>query len=172
VRGTRHPVRGWRLHGIDDVRGAAPDLDVILLLRPEDLPPFLARFPRPDYYHDEAAALEAVRSGGQFNIIDNERGLKVDVFVAADAVSRQQIARARRLGTASGGTAMFSPPEELILMKLKYYAFGWTEKHLRDVAAMLGTPGAEIDRERVAALAAEHGVTHVWEAVLLRIARG
>jgi hypothetical protein len=67
---------------------------------------------------------------------------------------------------------MFSPPEELILMKLKYYAFGWTEKHLRDIAVMLGTPGAEIDVERVAALAAEHELGHVWEAVLLRIGRG
>lgn len=148
------------------------DLDVILMLRSEDVPRFLGRFPRPDYHHDEPAALEAVRSGGQFNIIDNERGLKIDVFVADDAVSREQVARARRLGTPSGGTAMFSPPEELIVMKLKYYAFGWTEKHLRDIAAMLGTPGADIDRARIAALAEEHGVAHVWKAVLQRIGRG
>jgi hypothetical protein len=76
------------------------DLDVILMLRPEDVPRLLARFPRPDYYHDEAAALEAVRSGGQFNIIDNERGLKVDVF------SRAMPFRASR----SRGHGAWAPP--------------------------------------------------------------
>ena len=145
------------------------DVDVILLLRPDDLPRLLARFPVPDYYHDAAAARDAVLSGGQFNIIDNGSGLKLDVFVAGDAITREQIARARRLGTGSGRTAMFSPPEELIVMKLKYYAFGWTEKHLRDIAGMLETPTANVDRDRVASLAAEQGVAHVWEAVLRRL---
>ena len=67
---------------------------------------------------------------------------------------------------------MFSAPEELILMKMKFYAYGWTEKHLRDITGMLDRPGAEIDEARVSAMAAEHGLSNVWESVQARRARG
>ena len=33
------------------------DVDFVLVLRPEALSPLLARFPRPNFYYDEAAAL-------------------------------------------------------------------------------------------------------------------
>jgi hypothetical protein len=148
------------------------DVDVVVQLHGVDVPKLLSRFPLSDYYHDEHAALEAVRTGGEFNIIDNLRGLKIDVFVASDDISDRQIANARRLPLPSGGTAMFSAPEELILMKMKYYSYGWTEKHLRDITGMLDRPGAEIDEARIASLAAEHGLAHVWESVQTRRARG
>ncbi len=67
---------------------------------------------------------------------------------------------------------MFSAPEELILMKMKFYAYGWTEKHLRDIAGMLDRPGAGIDEARIAALAADHGLSHVWHSIQARRARG
>lgn len=148
------------------------DVDVVVSLRAPDVPRLLSRFPSSDYYHDESAAMEAVRTGGTFNIIDNERGLKIDVFVAGDEISRQQIANARRLGLPSGATAMFSAPEELIVMKMKYYAFGWSEKHLRDITAMLDRPGAEIDEARIETMADEHGLSHVWQAIQTRRERG
>jgi hypothetical protein len=148
------------------------DVDVVVSLRGIDLPKLLSRFPLSEYYHDERAALEAVRTGGEFNIIDNERGLKVDVFVANDEISDLQIAHARRLPLPFGGTAMFSAPEELILRKMEFYAFGWSEKHLRDIAGMLDRPGAEIDEVRVADLAARYGLSHVWAAIQARRAKG
>ena len=148
------------------------DVDVVVSLRGVDVPRLLARFPLSEFYHDEAAALEAVRTGGEFNIIDNERGLKIDLFVADDEIAERQIAHARRLGLPSGGTAMFSAPEELILMKMKFYSMGWTEKHLRDIAGMLDRPGAEIDEARIAALAGDYGLAHVWQAVQLRREKG
>jgi hypothetical protein len=148
------------------------DVDVIVSLRGVDVPKLLARFPLSDYYHDQSAALGAVRTGGEFNIIDHERGLKIDVFVANDEISDQQIAHARRLPLPSGGTAMFSAPEELILRKMEFYSFGWSEKHLRDITGMLDRPGAEIDEVRVAELAAKHDLSNVWSAVQARRARG
>ncbi|MBV9109274.1 MAG: hypothetical protein JO306_07705 [Gemmatimonadetes bacterium] len=147
------------------------DVDMVLLLRVEDLQALLTRFPRPDFYYDEPAALEAIRSRGQFNIIDNETGVKADIFIAGDPLTSLQVTRARRLETFIGRAAMFSPPEELVVMKLKYYAFGGSEKHLRDIAAMLANSAAVIDQARIGALADEQGVGHVWQAVLRRIER-
>jgi hypothetical protein len=136
------------------------DIDVVLSLRPADVPRFLSRFPKSDYYHDEQAALEAVRTGGQFNI----------VHVAADPVAERQITGARRLRAPSGRMANFSPPEELILKKLEYFGFSGSERQLRDVSSMLRVTA--VDQERVAELAREHGLADVWQAVLNRIARG
>lgn len=68
------------------------DVDVVASLRGVDVPRLLARFPLSDFYHDQQAALEAVRTGGEFNIIDNERGLKIDVFVRT---TRSRIGRSR-----------------------------------------------------------------------------
>lgn len=148
------------------------DVDVVVSLRGVDVPKLLARFPLSDFYHDQRAALDAVRTGGEFNIIDNERGLKIDLFVADDEISELQIANARRLPLPFGGSAMFSAPEELILRKMEFYSLGWSEKHLRDIAGMLGRPGADIDEGRVAGLAARHGLAHIWAAVQERRTRG
>lgn len=151
---------------------ATTDIDVVISLRAEDVPRFLSRFPRPYYYHDAGAANEAVRSGGQFNVILSTEALKIDVHIAADEVARRQVARARRLKSPSGRPANFSPPEELILKKLEYFRFSSSEKQLRDITSMLRVAGDEIDRELIRSLAAAHGLGTVWEAVLARIERG
>lgn len=94
------------------------------------------------------------------------------MFIADDEIAERQIANARRLPLPSGATAMFSAPEELILMKMKFYADAWTEKHLRDITGMLDRPGAEIDEARISATAAGHGLSHVWASVQARRVRG
>lgn len=73
------------------------------------------------------------------------------------------------LTTDRGKLARFSPPEELIIRKLQWFALGATDRQLTDITGMLGASGASIDRARVAELAAEAGVAHIWEAVLKRI---
>ncbi|SOD02991.1 hypothetical protein SAMN05216486_10728 [bacterium JGI 053] len=148
------------------------DIDVVISLTAKDIPRFLARFPRPEYYHDEQAAMEAVRTGGQFNVILTEAALKIDVHVAADEIARRQLSRSRRLKSPSGRLANFSPPEELILMKMVYFEFSASEKQLRDITSMLRTAGSDIDLELVRTLAAAHGISHVWEAVQTRMERG
>ncbi|HEX6748585.1 MAG TPA: hypothetical protein VF092_14910 [Longimicrobium sp.] len=148
------------------------DIDVVVSLRAADVPRFLSRFPASDYYHDQQAAIEAVRTGGQFNILLFKEALKIDVYVAADPVSLSQIERARRLKAPSGRLANFSPPEELIFKKLEYFAFSGSERQLRDISSMLRSSGSDIDHQRVAELAQAHGLADAWQAVLNRIARG
>lgn len=148
------------------------DIDVVISLNPSDVPRFLARFPFSDYYHDEHAAQEAVRTGGQFNVILTKDPFKIDVHVAADEIAQRQITRSRRLKSPSGRLANFSPPEELIIKKLVYYDYSASEKQLRDITGMLRIAGEEIDLDLVKSLAAAHGLSHVWEAVQKRIQRG
>jgi hypothetical protein len=148
---------------------ATADLDVVLSLHANDIPLFLSRFPRPAYYHDERAALEAVRTGGQFNILLTGELLKIDVHIAADPIARAQVERARRLQAPSGRLANYSPPEELIIKKLQYYDLSGSERQLRDVASMLRVSGAAIDRERISTLVGQYGLADAWEAVQRRL---
>jgi hypothetical protein len=151
---------------------ATTDIDVVVSLRAEDVPRLLGHFPRPEFYHDEQAAREAVRTGGQFNVILTGEALKIDVHVANDEIARRQITRSRRHRSPSGRAANFSPPEELILKKLQYFDYSSSEKQLRDISSMLRVSEGEIDRELIATLAAANGLSHVWEAVLARLERG
>jgi hypothetical protein len=154
-----------------EYRGTS-DIDVVVSLRAADVPRFLSRFPHTDYYHDEQAATEAVRTHGQFNILLFKHALKIDVHVAADEIAERQITRARRLKAPSGRFANFSPPEELIIKKLEYYEFSGSERQLRDISSMIRTAGSDIDHQLVADLAEARGLGPVWRAVLDRIARG
>lgn len=144
------------------------DLDVVVALRPEDVPRLIERFPFPAFYVDAATVRRAVRAHEQFNVIHPESGLKIDVYVAGDEVEQSQIARARRLTTAGGHVASFSPPEELIVKKLQHFAAGGGDRHLRDITSMLRiTP--DIDTERIESLAAGLGLSHIWRAVQVRL---
>ncbi len=62
-------------------------------------------------------------------------------------------------------------PEDVILGKLWYYQVGGSEKHLRDIAAMLQVSGHEIDMAYIEHWAQQLGVTEEWRTVLGR-ARG
>jgi hypothetical protein len=148
------------------------DIDVVLQLRAEDVPRLLSRFPKTEYYHDERAALEAVATGGQFNVVLMGESLKIDVHVAGDPIAKLQISRARRLRSPLGVVASFSPPEELIIKKLEYYNVSGSERQLRDISTMLRIGGEEIDRGRIEELVNTYGLTDAWRAVLARLERG
>jgi Nucleotidyl transferase AbiEii toxin, Type IV TA system len=147
------------------------DIDVVVQLTPENASAFAARFPRPDFYVDHALVLETAQGGGQFNIIHIESGMKIDIYVPVDSLQHEQLTHARVM-TPLGVPARVSGPEELIVMKMRYYALGDTERHLRDVASMLRVSGAKIDRARITKLADELGLSQIWEALRRRLDEG
>ena len=140
-------------------------IDVVVRLDPTDIERLKARFPSDEFYLDVEAAGEAVAERSQFNIIHPSSGLKIDVFVEGDEVERVQIGDRRRLPALPGFTAAFSPPEELILKKLLYYRDGGSDKHLRDIRAMLEISGDEIDVDRVERGAKSLDLREIWTTV-------
>jgi hypothetical protein len=62
-----------------------------------------------------------------------------------------------------------APPEYVILMKMEYWRDGGSEKHLRDIRAMLRILGPDIDRAMIEAEASQRGVaTRVGDRCLAR----
>ena len=144
---------------------ATLDIDVVVRLGTDDVEPLAARFPRDEFYLDTEAARQAISEGSQFNIIHPGSGIKIDVFVEGDEVERVQIEDRRRMQALPGMTATFSPPEELILKKLLYFREGGSEKHLRDVKAMLEISPEQIDLGRIERGATALDLLGIWTTV-------
>lgn len=144
------------------------DIDVVVALEPADVPRLRSRFPPEDYYMDEEAAIDAVGREGQFNIIHPRSGFKIDLYVAGDDISHDQISGARRLPAAGNRSARFSPPEQLILKKLQFYQAGASDKHLRDVVAILRVSENEVDRKMLMEEARRFGLSRLLAEVLRR----
>jgi hypothetical protein len=57
------------------------DVDLVVQLTGFDVPRLLQFLPSDDFYVSESAALDAVRSQRQFNVIDMQTGWKADLIV-------------------------------------------------------------------------------------------
>jgi hypothetical protein len=140
------------------------DLDLVVQLEVEHAAEFLAAFPETEFYHPplEVARLECAReSRGHFNLIHHETGMKADVYLAAgDALHRWGLAHRRRVPFGAGQLSL-APPEYVILRKLEFFREGGSEKHLRDVRAMLAA-GVALDRAFLDAELHRRGLEEIW----------
>lgn len=145
------------------------DIDVVAALAAGDVDRLAGRLTGPEFFLDPVAAREAVREKRPFNILHVSSGMKIDVFPPVDDLARRQIEGAIRIELEPGLRPRFSPPEELVLQKLRYYREGGSDKHLRDIASMLQVSGERIDRSVVEAGAGEEGMLEVWREILDRV---
>ena len=148
------------------------DIDIAVSLSHGKARDLCAAFPAADFYVSDAAAEEAVRLRGQFNVIHPKSGNKVDFMVVGDTGwAAAQLTRRMKVCFEEGSEGYVASPEDVILGKLVYYREGQSEKHLRDIAGILSTSGDMVDRTYVAKYAAELGVAEIWQAVQDRVDR-
>jgi len=98
------------------------DIDIVLDLPADLIDSFCNLFPEPDFYLSRQAASSAVRLKSQFNVIHPASGLKVDFMVFAPSeFNASRMLRGRDLPALDDCLVRFASPEDVILMKLKYY---------------------------------------------------
>lgn len=140
------------------------DVDVVLELQIDRAGAFLDAFPESEFYRPplEVVRVEAGREArGHFNLIHHATGMKADIYLAAsDALHRWGLAHRRRLALGAGAMWV-APPEYVIIRKLEFFREGGSEKHLRDVRAMLAA-GLEVDRDFLAAELRGRGLGAEW----------
>lgn len=133
------------------------DLDIVARIAPGDAERFARQFPEPEFYcaPPEVIAAEASREeSGHFNVLHNATGARADVYLAGrDTLSRRGLDD-RRVVELMGRRTPIAPPEYVILHKLLFRRQGASERHLRDIRAMLRVLGDSVD---VAALARDAG---------------
>jgi hypothetical protein len=120
------------------------DIDIVVDLQLEHVESLCTAFPADEFYVSLPAARQAVAHHHQFNVIHPTSGNTIDFMIARpDAWGREQLSRGRKLELQPGTVASIAAPEDVILSKLLYYREGHSDKHLRDVAAMLQVSGEE-----------------------------
>lgn len=145
------------------------DVDVVVALGPREVAAVHAAFDVEDYYVPpiEVMAEECQRPAyGHFNLIHTETGLRADVYAAGDEATNAEALALRRRVDAGAGGVWVAPPEYVIAHKLRYRREGGSDKHVRDVRAMLAVSGEMIDRALLAVLVARLGVRRQWDEVV------
>ncbi|MCB9760495.1 MAG: nucleotidyltransferase family protein [Alphaproteobacteria bacterium] len=143
------------------------DIDIVVRLDLRTLAALLSALSSEQYYVSEAAAKDALRRQGQFNIIDLDTGWKVDLIIRKRRpFSRTEFER-RTAAEVLGVPLMICSPEDSILSKLEWARkSGGSERQLRDVAGVWQIRGAQLDRDYIEHWARELGVESLWATVL------
>jgi hypothetical protein len=140
------------------------DVDLVVELAVERAGELLAAFPETEFYRPplEVARSECSREArGHFHLIHQQTGMKADVYVAGrDPLHGWGLAHRRRVGSV-GPSLWLAPPEYVIVRKLEFWREGRSERHLRDVRAMLQSP-LEIDRSFLEKQVRERGLEEAW----------
>jgi len=139
------------------------DIDVVLLLKLQDIPALWSAFPEADYYvpAEETLRREVARNArGMFNLIHHKSQFKADIYLAArDPLHAWALEHRRRIDLAGAG-AWIAPPEYVILRKLEFLREGGSDKHSRDIRFILAATA--VDRVFIEAEVAHRDLRSQW----------
>lgn len=143
------------------------DIDIVADIKYFHIPGLLESFPAEQFYISDEAIREAILYKKQFNIIYPASGLKIDVVIREDSIfNKSRFSRIRRIKPANYYEANFASPEDIIVMKMKYYKEGGSEKHLRDISGIVRISGADLDLEYLAKWSEELDLSNIWKLVI------
>jgi predicted nucleotidyltransferase len=146
------------------------DIDIVIDLRFGKVAELCEAFPEPEFFVSKDAAIEAIRTEKQFNVVHLPTANKIDFMISRDCVwSRLQLERRQRVTLFGNVEGFAASPEDVILSKMLYYHEGGSEKHLRDITGILSIQAEKIDREYISQWATRLKVAEVWSAVLRRL---
>lgn len=124
---------------------ATQDIDLVIDADEARLRALIRGLPAGEYYADEDAALEALRSETQFNLIELATGWKIDLLIRKSRpFSREEFAR-RTLIQFEGTFLSIVTAEDLIVAKLEWAKIGGSRRQIDDVAAILKIRADDLD---------------------------
>lgn len=141
------------------------DVDLIVFLRADDIPRLAEVFPAPEFYvpTTEVILTEMARERrGHFNIIHADSGLKADFYLANRDELHAWAFRNVKQYSIGESTIKLAPPEYVIVRKLEFFREGGSEKHPRDIRAMLAVSGEQIDRSALNELIQQRSLQAEW----------
>ena len=142
------------------------DIGLVVFLRAAEVAVLSRIYPPPGFYvpPPEVIAVEMTREKhGCFNVIHADTSLKADFFIANRDELHAWAFRNLKKYPARGLEVVIAPPEYVIVRKLEYFREGGSEKHLRDIRAMLNVSGELIDRSSLMDWVRRCGVEAEWE---------
>jgi len=156
------------------------DIDILVDLREQDFEALYQKFPLPRYYADPEMMRNSIEMGIMFNIIDTNEGIKADL-VPLKREPDYEIAFERRVlrnfvdPAGNSFSAWVAQPTDIIIGKLVAWNEGRSDKHPKDIRAMLvfdlsGSSDLAIDYEMITQEARRLGkdTLDMWNQVLAK----
>jgi hypothetical protein len=144
------------------------DVDIVVFLNDNNIKQLAEIFPADDFYVPPADAISTeVRreQRGHFNIIHMDSGFKADFYPTGRDELNAWAFRRKRSIEFKGEIVVVAPPEYVILRKLEFYREVGSQKHVRDIRAMLAVSGDQLDRGELKEWIQRLGVGAQWEEV-------
>jgi hypothetical protein len=144
------------------------DIDFVMFLRSEDGFRLSEIFPSPQFYVPPTSVIieEIARERrGHFNIIHADSGLKADFYTTGRDELHAWAFRNAKSYTVGNNSICLAPPEYVILRKLEYHREGGSEKHLRDIRAMLAVSSDLLDHSELLDWIGRLGLEREWQQV-------
>ena len=135
------------------------DIDIVIELNSSDVNKFTALF-SGDYYVPVEAIRSSISLGSMFNLIHNEKIVKVDFIIRKSAQYREHEFQRRTLQTLGDVTTWVVSKEDLILSKLRWAKESASDYQLRDVRNLVATG---CDRDYIEQWVVELDVADLWQ---------
>lgn len=164
--GVPYMLTGSYASSYHSVPRATRDLDFVIAPTREQVRALVAALPKDQYYVDERAALEALNTHGQFNVIDTTTGWKAD-FIIKKPGSFSQSEFSRRYRTTVDGVGLtIATAEDVLLAKLEWARLGASHRQIEDAATILRARAGDMDQEYLNQWIQRLGVESEWDTVL------
>jgi hypothetical protein len=160
--GIPHMVTGSFAAAAHGHLRATLDVDFIIEADTNRLRSFVRSLPAAEYYVDEEAALEALRTETQFNVIDLATGWKADLIIRKSRPFSVEEFSRRQPANVEGCRLDVASVEDVIVSKLEWARLGASVRQLDDVVALLRLRGKNVDTAYIDRWTAVLGLAGEW----------
>ena len=144
--GIEYMVTGSVASSLQGEPRSTHDIDLVVAPQRSMVEKLVEAFPSPDFYLSEASTLDAIDTGGMFNIIDTNEGDKIDFWMLTDEPLDQSRFSRKYAEAVMGFSIQVSSPEDTILAKLRWGQLsGGIEKQFADALRVYEVQYGKLD---------------------------
>jgi hypothetical protein len=143
------------------------DLDVVIILKSDQIGNMVAAFPEDRFYVSKQAVQDAIRDRSMFNVLDIHTGDKVDFWLLTeDPWDRSRFER-RIKESVFGLDTYVSSPEDTILAKLRWADLsGGSQKQMNDARGVYEVQAGTLDMAYIEIWSQRLEITKLWHEIL------
>jgi predicted nucleotidyltransferase len=163
--GVPHMLTGSFGSSIHGEPRTTNDIDVVIAPTRPQLDELLQLL-SPDFYVSPAAARDALKNRGMFNVVEYTSGWKADLIIIKDRPFSAEEFNHRLVVEAMGMSLPVVSPENAILSKLEWMKLRPSDRQFRDCLGIALVQRGKLDVPYLRRWAAELGVTDLLEKLL------
>lgn len=141
------------------------DIDVVVQYSANDVPAVVQAF-TPGFFIQEISVRNALRPPYQFNALDEQSPMKVDVWLLKPDPLEHEMFGRRITVDLDGEPMVVASPEDTVLSKLRWWKISPSERQLQDCAGIVAVQADALDHSYLRQRAQQLGVSDTLEKIL------